>query len=298
MIITSNWKVMNLEGAIRGMRNPLNSWDKSDSMVQYVANEIPCKDQDGNDAVVTITEEEFILGENDKDLAVKLSKAGSSDRKYLRQILVSVDIEAPLFWWKEFDTYKVATVSNSTSTMHKLSTTPITMECFSVEHLDDIGKESFNETVEWCESLRTIYLETKDSNIWRQLIEILPSSWNQKRTITLNYETLWGILYTRENHKLEEWRFFCAEARSNCPYLEDLVYNPICTLKMEKALVKKTLKMAEDINIYKTVFGDINEEIMNNYNEIISNQNTVDENDNINEESTPSKIVVAVRSIN
>lgn len=179
----SNTQVFNLEGAFRGLRNPMNSWDRSDSVIQY-GFEGP----------------QFILGEKDKDLAQRMIRAGDSDAKFLRQIFVSVDIDAPLFWWKEMDQYKISTVTNSCSTMHKLASTPITEGCFEFSE-DNIYT---SRIISVCESLRQSYNNTKDIKYWRALIEILPSAWLQKRTWTGNYANLRNIYFQRKNHKLQE----------------------------------------------------------------------------------------------
>ena len=201
-----NTEVFNFEGALRGMRNPLESRDKSDSM--------NCNHYDGRceDCYnYTVCKEDYlwephIIGENDMKLAQKLIRAGSEHRKFMRQIFVSVDITAPLFWWKEFDTYKVGTVANSTSTMHKLATTPITIDCFEIDdyhHVDD----RVSILIEMCEDLRKAYLKTKDKKIWKELIRWLPESWLQTRTVTMSYENLLNMCSKgqRRFHKLNEW---------------------------------------------------------------------------------------------
>ena len=234
-----NTEVWGFEHAIRGMRNPKNSWDKSDSCYLTI-NEIaghPCNDG---------LQKEFVIGENDLKLMQKLIRAGSEHRKFLRQIFVSVDITAPLYWWKEFDTYKIGTVANSTSTMHKLANTPITLECFEI---DDFNKDLIIErNIEWecpqefktnnlaltiikkLEMLRQKYLETKDKRYWKELIRWLPESWLQKRTITMNYENILTIYRQRKNHKLNEWSGADNSELSNyiswvktLPYAEKLI---------------------------------------------------------------------------
>ena len=209
MIKFENTNVMNFDGAIRGMRNPLNSWDKSDSY--------------WNNGRRT-----YHIGENDLDLARRLIKAGSDHRKFLRQIFVSVDITAPLYWWKEFDTYKVATVANSCSTMHKIHSKPIELSDFSIDdfYIEGDGidlRDCFINVVADCESLRRKYLETKDKKYWRGLIQLLPESYNQKRTVTLNYETLRNIYRSRRNHKLDEWSIGFMGWIDSLPYAEELI---------------------------------------------------------------------------
>lgn len=235
-----NTEVWGFEHAIRGMRNPKNSWDKSDSCYLTI-NEIaghPCNDG---------LQKEFVIGENDLKLMQKLIRAGSEHRKFLRQIFVSVDITAPLYWWKEFDTYKIGTTANSTSTMHKLASTPITLECFETDDFndelliqqypngnrkpfEDVLRYSIYDLIYVLERLRVKYLETKDKKYWKELIRWLPESWLQKRTITMNYENILTIYRQRKNHKLNEWSGADNSELSNyiswvktLPYAEKLI---------------------------------------------------------------------------
>jgi hypothetical protein len=194
--------VMNMENALRGARNPMNSWSKSDS----------CYSEDGT----------YQLGENDLSLAKKLCRAGSDHRKFMRQILVSVDINAPLYWWKEFDTYKVATVSNSTSTMHKIHSKPFEIEDFSHDQLSEESLEQLKLIICYLEKLRIRFNDNKDKKDWYDMIQLLPSSYNQLRTCTLNYETLLNIYHSRKNHKLAEWHVVCDWIHS-LPYAVDLI---------------------------------------------------------------------------
>lgn len=215
MIEIHNIEVFNLQGALRGMRFPMQSLDKADSDWRF------------DDAM---EEMHFMLGERDFALARKLINAGSDHSKFMRQILVSMDITAPLYWWKEMDTYKVATVANSESTMHKLATTPITRECFSLDDLmNETGVSNLHEIwtmesdiITHCERLRQLYLETKDKRYWRRLIQILPSGWNQTRHWTGNYATLQKLVASRENHKLTEWHKFIATCNEQLPYFHEL----------------------------------------------------------------------------
>ncbi len=202
MLKLERTSVMNLENAMRGARNPMNSWAKSDSAY----------DDKGN----------YILGENDLALARKLCRAGSDHRKFVRQILVSADITAPLYWWKEFDTYKVATVANSTSTMHKIHAKPFELADFSVDKLSDGALAAFRTYMDYMEATRRRFVETKDKRDWYDLIQLLPSSYNQLRTVTMNYETLINIYYARRAHKLDEWHVFCDWLRT-LPYADDLI---------------------------------------------------------------------------
>ena len=193
--------VMNFEGAIRGARNPLNSWSKMDSFY----------DKEGN----------FVLGENDLSLAKKLCKAGSDHRKFIRQILLSVDITAPLYWWKEFDTYKVATVANSTSTMHKIHSKPFELDDFSHDHLTESGLKALESIMAILEESRQRFVENKDKADWYDIIQLLPESYNQTRTVTMNYENLLNMYFARRSHKLEEWHTYCDWILS-LPYTKEL----------------------------------------------------------------------------
>lgn len=201
MIKIEKTSVMNMEGAIRGARNPLNSWDRMDSFY----------DSDGN----------YILGENDLSLARKLCKAGSDHRKFIRQILVSVDITAPLYWWKEFDTYKVATVANSTSTMHKIHSKPFELDDFSHDHMTDSAIAALEKLMGYLEECRLKFVETKEKANWYDIIQLLPSSYNQTRTVTMNYENLLNMYFARRTHKLDEWHTYCDWIMS-LPYTKEL----------------------------------------------------------------------------
>ena len=202
MLTLKNTSVMNFENAIRGARNPMNSWGRMDSHTE----------PDGS----------FVFGPNDLDLAMRLAKAGSDHRKYLRMIFVSVDVTAPLYWWKEYDTYKVATVANSTSTMHKIHSKPFSMDDFSCDHMTD-GTKKFMETiVAELENIRLRFKETRSKDDWYDMIQLLPSSYNQMRTCTFNYETLINIYRARKNHKLSEWHTFC-DWIETLPYAEQLI---------------------------------------------------------------------------
>ncbi len=203
MIRLERTSVMNFENAIRGARNPMNSWSRMDSYYN----------EDGA----------FVLGPNDLDLARRLRKAGSDHRKYIRQIFVSVDITAPLYWWKEYDTYKVATVANSTSTMHKIHSKPFSMDDFSHDHMTPETLAFMETVVNRLEDIRLKYInEGKRKEDWYDLIQLLPSSYNQMRTCTFNYETLINIYYARRNHKLAEWHSFC-DWIMTLPYAEELI---------------------------------------------------------------------------
>ena len=200
MIKITNTSVMNFDNAIRGARNPMNSWAKGDSRYEG---------------------DTFIFGPNDLDLAKRLCRAGRDHRKFIRQIFVSVDIQAPLYWWKEFDTYKVGTVANSTSTMQKIHSKPFDVEDFSHDHLTPDGLSVLRQLVDSLEDFRRLYLETKDKQYWYTLIQLLPSSYNQLRTCTMNYENIRQIYYARKEHKLEEWRSLCGWMEE-LPYFKEL----------------------------------------------------------------------------
>ena len=202
MLTLKNTSVLNFENAIRGARNPLNSWGRMDSHTE----------PDGS----------FVFGPNDLDLAMRLAKAGSDHRKYLRMVFVSVDVTAPLYWWKEYDTYKVATVANSTSTMHKIHSKPFSMDDFSCDHMTDGTKKFMETVVAELENIRLRFKETKSKDDWYDMIQLLPSSYNQMRTCTFNYETLINIYRARKNHKLAEWHTFC-DWIETLPYAEQLI---------------------------------------------------------------------------
>ena len=265
-------RVMNFEGAFRGLRNPLESWKKSDSYFGIAELEYCDYDYEVATDYINANEkydfdEEYkkwdeaneryaewlrkngvlncnydhnaveyaYLGPKDLDLAQRMIKAGTSDRKFLRQIFVSVDITAPLYWWKEADTYKVGTVANSTSTMHKLASTPITFDCFEMDdfenlrvydnepyNIDTFVTDIWDDIIGYCETLRLRYNETKDKKYWKELIRILPEGWLQTRTVTLNYEILRNIYFQRRYHKLSEWHQFC-EWIESLPYAKELI---------------------------------------------------------------------------
>lgn len=211
MILLDKTQIMNFEGAIRGARNPMNSWDRMDSSY----------DDKGN----------YVLGPNDLSLAKRLCKAGSDHRKFIRQIMVSVDITAPMYWWKEFDTYKVGTVANSTSTMHKLCSKPFELTDFSHDQLSMDALAALSSYMNFMEEKRLSYLETKDKADWYDLIQLLPSSYNQTRTVTMNYENLLNMYFARRNHKLKEWHSFC-------DWILELPYTREFFLQDENALDK------------------------------------------------------------
>lgn len=257
-------KVMNFEGAFRGLRNPLESWRKSDSSfglgnvndtedwdiahLYCIKDNISVEDGDHYDQEIDkyaawlrkngIINWEFdrglfeyaYIGPNDLNLAQRMIKAGTSDRKFMRQIFVSVDITAPLYWYKQFDTYKVGTVANSTSTMHKIASTPITKDCFEIDDynpnldlIDDVNIGLRTQCfIDDLEQLRQKYLQTKDKRYWKELIRWLPEGWLQTRTVTLNYEVLRNMYFQRRYHKLSEWHQFC-EWIESLPYAKELI---------------------------------------------------------------------------
>lgn len=237
MLKIENIEVIGWEAAIRGMRNPMNSWEKSDSKISKCICE-----QWPHDIKKSVDE----IGPNDLDLMTRLRNAGTDHRKFMRMITVYLDITAPLYWWKEFDTYKVGTVANSCSTMHKIAAKEFTLEDFSHEYLDGVSRDMFFQNdkdqpyffcsfedmlyiqVEVLNKARNLYLETKDKKYWWQMIQLLPSSYNQKRTVMLNYEVLANMYKSRRNHKLDEWHTFC-------DWIESLPYSELITGKGEKA---------------------------------------------------------------
>lgn len=210
MIEVNNIEVFNFEGAFRGLRNPMNSWDKSDSYTDEIGI--------------------FNIGPNDLKLAQRMLNGGPEESKFMRQIMISMDIEAPIFWLKEFDTYKVGTTANSCSTMHKLASSEIGAQNFSFDMDIADFPEEYQELVSmirvnsvyYCEQLRKAYEKTKDKRIWRALVEVLPMAWNQRRTWTANYQVLRNIYFQRRNHKLDEWREFC-KIIEELPYGKELI---------------------------------------------------------------------------
>lgn len=272
-----NTRVYNFEGTFRGLRNPLESWDKSDSFFGLVDLRYP---QDAREEVTDIWVEQELkkrnlnyepydrewkelrekydlwlwdngvlqwdndiavtatLGPKDLALAQKLVLAGPEHRKFMRQIFVSVDITAPIYWWKEFSTYKIGTTANSTSTMHKLTSKPITKDCFEFDNGDELEITNYTiphggecglvysdyqeDIIDMCETLRQKYLETKDKRYWRALVQILPQSWLQTRTVTMTYENLRNMYFQRRNHKLKEWHQFC-DWIATLPYAKELI---------------------------------------------------------------------------
>ena len=231
MLKIENTEVVGWGHAIRGMRNPKNSWEKSDSG-------LTCSQNKNNICDIHCTADnyckpldKYLIGLNDHDLMMRLRNAGTDHRKFMRMITVYVDILAPLYWWKEFDTYKVGTVANSCSTMHKIHAKEFTLEDFSCEHLlessdvdwgDVVGKSVLEHVIFSLNVYRGLYLSTKDKKYWWQMIQLLPSSYNQKRTVMLNYEVLANIYKSRRNHKLDEWHIFC-------DWIESLPYSELIT---------------------------------------------------------------------
>jgi hypothetical protein len=201
MILLERTAVMNMENAMRGARNPLNSWGRMDSTT----------DEHGN----------FVFGENDLDLAKRLCQAGGDHRKFIRQIFISVDITAPIYWWKEYDTYKVGTVANSTSTMHRIHSKSFELSDFSTDHMTPEAVEQMGHVIECLENLRCSYLETKDKTLWYSMIQLLPESYHQMRTCTMSYENAIAMYRARKGHKLEEWHVFC-DWVSKLPYFDSL----------------------------------------------------------------------------
>lgn len=231
MLKIENTEVVGWEAAVRGMRNPMNSWEKSDSF--FCGSSECCFSDDECNPGCTGYGQGFNIGEADFDLMTRLRNAGTDHRKFMRMITVYLDITAPLYWWKEFDTYKVGTVTNSCSTMHKIADKEFTIDDFSIEHLND-DRSAEVSNLEWFEHLithlnrdRKRFIETKDKQYWWQLIQLLPSSYNQRRTVMLNYEVLANIYKSRRNHKLDEWHTFC-------DWIESLPYSGLITGNKEE----------------------------------------------------------------
>lgn len=246
MIRFQNTEVVGWEAAIRGMRNPMNSWEKSDSNLYNTSVYYDdCNNRWENNS------REFEIGQKDLDLMKRLRNAGTDHRKFMRMIVVYVDITAPLYWWKEFDTYKVGTVANSCSTMHKIHEKEFTLEDFSCEHLiedeDDISSDLMSPsthldyTIRMLNTARYRYLETKEKKYWWQMIQLLPTSYNQKRTVMLNYEVLANIYKSRKCHKLDEWKVTCADNIEEleagfgfCDWIRTLPYSELITSGFEE----------------------------------------------------------------
>lgn len=229
-----NTEVFNFKGALRGMRNPMNSWDKNDSFCiddcMKCSDIMMCEHEMASCGGRKYRGDKYYIGKNDLDLAQRLILGGKEHRKFLRQVFVSVDITAPIYWWKEMDTYKIGTTANSTSTMHKLATTPITRDCFEMDDYDgklglidpQILDVRIDQWIDDLEQLRQMYNMTNDKRYWKELIRWLPESWLQTRTWTANYEVLRNIYFQRCNHKLTEWHTFCNWIKT-LPYAEELI---------------------------------------------------------------------------
>lgn len=226
MLKVSNIDVWGFEGAIRGMRNPKNSWEKSDSLKCGISGDQDCPMAlEGFECVNCVCPDksrDFCIGLNDLKLMKQLNGAGSEHRKFLRMIHAQMDVLAPLYWWKEYDTYKIATTANSCSTMHYIHKKKFTLEDFSTEHLNDLTIEKFRGIINTLNENREKFIETNDKEYWWQMIQLLPSSYNQLRTIDINYETVLNIIHQRKGHKLDEWHLFIDELM-NLPFVKELI---------------------------------------------------------------------------
>ena len=225
MIKITDTNVYGFEAAIRGMRNPMNSWDRSDSIQCTGMLTGDCRrvlEKLGEPVECSNSENEYCIGENDLILMQGLAAAGTDHSKFLRMITVTCDIESSLYWWKEFDTYKVGTVRNSCSTMHKIHSKDFTLDDFSTEHLDDGSRMWFKGLLHELNRNRKKFIETKDKHYWWQMIQMLPSSYNQKATVQLNYQVLANMYHSRKNHKLDEWHSFC-EWVEGLPYFKEIM---------------------------------------------------------------------------
>ena len=220
MIKAEKVEIWGWEHAIRGMRNPMNSWEKSDSYIcnaehcrqcQMPVGERDCNQPDG-----------YVIGSNDLNLMKKLYKAGTEHRKYMRQIFISMDVIAPLYWWKEFDQYKIGVVTDSCSTMHKIHAEEFTLDDFSCEKLRGTALTLLAENIIYLNKLRKTYNETKDKDVWYQMIQLLPSSYNQRRTFTMNYEVAATMIRQRTGHKLDEWNEF-VKVLKGLPYMAEII---------------------------------------------------------------------------
>ena len=269
MLKLENTEVLGWEHAIRGMRNPMNSWEKSDSHWDYI--------NQGPEYLVVdhFDDAEFSIGPNDRDLMTRLRNSGTDHRKFMRMIAVYVDITAPLYWWKEFDTYKIGTVANSCSTMHKIAAKEFTLEDFSCEHLDRFVKDTgldvapvydFKQPLEYIikclNDARNLYLETKDKKYWWQMIQLLPSSYNQRRTVMMNYEVLANIYKSRRNHKLDEWRELCE-------WIEDLPYSELIVGERSDGTGSESKRFVEIAQVFQKSFQEGLEEGLNENKDLV-----------------------------
>ena len=219
MIKLERTEVMNFDNAVRGMRNPMESYAKSDSYWGCYPNS-----KQSECGELCINDCDYIIGENDLALMRKLAAAGSDHRKFLRQIMVSVDITAPRYWWAEFDTYKIGTVANSCSTMHTIHKRDLKLSDFSLDGLTEKSQWMLNKTIQYLNAMRMAFVDTEDKKYWRQLIMLLPQNFNQMRTVTLNYEVLLNQYLARKNHKLSEWLDYCEWVES-LPYFKEICLN-------------------------------------------------------------------------
>lgn len=292
MLKTEKWKVTGMEAAFRGMRNPKDSWAKSDSNTNYVEQKLVGVDETGHQTQVSITNEEFEIGPDDMRLALTLCDGGPVHRKFMRQIFVSVDVTAPLYWWKEYDTYKIGTVANSCSTMHRLGYYPITIDSISHEHLSDEALEYTTEYINHIEEIRQKWIDSnkKDKDSWWDMVQMIPSSWNQKRTITFTYETIYGFLSDRADHKLDEWHTFCSDILQNCPYIKELVYDVIQNKKLKMQKANNYDNLVRMLQQYQMIYGQLTQEQVN-----MANKKLVQENEA--RQRYNGKMVIAVRPL-
>ena len=255
MLKIENWEVVGWEHAIRGARNPMNSWEKSDSDCLFHALPNYSYDDPKAEEYTRYLDDYNLnlkLGPNDHDLLMRLRNAGTDHRKFMRMITVYLDITAPLYWWKEFDTYKVGTVANSCSTMHKIAEKEFTLEDFSHEHLIVASLNSLKRTIDDLNSAREGYLDERikqnpewRKEVWWQMIQLLPSSYNQKRTVMLNYEVLANIYKSRRNHKLDEWHVLC-DWIEKLPYSELITGNSLEDIPICKEIMNEAKRRAKE----------------------------------------------------
>ena len=304
MLKTEKWAVFNMEGAFRGMRNPKDSWEKHDSYIEYLLKTLDGEDIESNDPkTVNITEENFVIGPDDMKLAKSLISGGPVHRKFLRQILVSVDITAPLYWYSEFDTYKVATTANSCSKMHTVQYYPITLDLISHDHMTQEALDEVESYLEFIEKRRQVYVATGDKAAWYDMIQMIPESWNQKRTVTMNYETLYGMIYHRylaTPHKLDEWHTLCQDAIDNCPYVKELIVDGILDEIKNRAKVKnadvvaKHAELSEKLlKVYEAKYGELTEEDIKTY----FKKDEQPKKEIVPDISDPDKKILAIRTI-
>lgn len=296
MVKTEKWKVFNFEGSIRGMRTSLDHYDGTDSFVEYILDTLNGTNTDGKPAEIKITNENFVFGENDLNLAKDLINGGPSHRKFLNQILVSVDVTGPLYWLKELDNYVKGTYSGSL--VDTICKYPITKELFSTDGMSEASIKIMENYLKQIEKLRKKFLDEGKSNnqIWREITCMIPESWNQKNTYVFSYETLLNIVKDKQNDRSIEWSSFIAQAKESCPYFDELIISYINYKKDVDMKVSRYDEMLDAISLYITTYGALTkkqkEEARKRLDELEASRRQSE-----TPVSNTNKPVVAVRSI-